>query len=112
EEIVDAGRRVELHRHRAHRKRHALTDQFRVVHADGPQELGARPLEEMQICRVIDDARAIGVLVIDANVEAMGFSHPAARSLPCAVSAARRIEAAFGPTPWTASSCASLMADT
>src|SRR5690349_8795948 len=75
-------RKVDLHR--AHRKRDALLDQFRMMNALGPQEFRSPALEEMQIRRVIDVPRKIGVFVIDPDREAMGLSHPHARRRRCA----------------------------
>jgi hypothetical protein len=45
------------------------------MHAPGPQELGPPPLEEVQVRGVIDVAGKIGVFVVDADGEEVGFAH-------------------------------------
>src|SRR5579871_1930537 len=42
-----------------------------VLNAEETHHLGARALDELQIIRVVDDARGIGVLVVDADRKAM-----------------------------------------
>ena len=72
--IIDVGGRQKIDGHGAHRKGNSVLGQFAVMDALHPQELGSRPLEEFKIRRMVDIARKIGVLVVDANRKSVGLA--------------------------------------
>src|SRR6185437_2572433 len=100
-------RRLELEAHRTHRERHALPGQLGVMHAMVAQELGARPLEELEVGGMIDIAGKIRVLVIDADGKALGPCH---RSTLWSVTALSRAAtpASLPPYQTPPSSCRNL----
>src|SRR5690606_23881969 len=70
---VNPGRLQEVDLHAVDDKgeRVLALEEFRVIDARQPQEIGAAPLRETQIARMVNDAREIRVLVIDAHRQYM-----------------------------------------
>ena len=84
-ELVDAGGLQELAYHAADDETHAalglMPVQFVMMDAEEPQTVGAAALAEFEIIGVIDGAREIRVLVIDADGQHMASAVDAARQV-------------------------------
>src|SRR5687768_16714025 len=63
---------AEIDGHAAHRKGDAVLHQLGVMHTALAQELGPRPLKEMQVRGMVDVAGEIRVFVVDAGGEMAG----------------------------------------
>src|SRR5690606_9295719 len=69
--VINMGGGLEVDLHGPHGKGDAVLGQLRMADADIAQKLCAAALEELEIGRVIDIAREIGVFVIDADRESV-----------------------------------------
>ena len=72
-------RGAEIDVHGAHGKGDTVLHQLEMMHPALAQELGPRPLEEVQIRRMVDIAGKVRVLVVDADGERMA-AHSASAS--------------------------------